>query len=110
MNHKKLSEYKEADIVEVYVTNPETNNMDWHSGEVVGSSIVHPGTGERHKPYTMLFVSFQRTYCKAEDIMEFDPKIGFTRFRGQHLTFYQKLSTEGFVYDEEVRDVLPFKA
>jgi hypothetical protein len=106
--HKKLADYKEGDVVEVFTANPKIGRV-WHSGEVVGSSIVHPGTGERFKPYTMLFVSFQRTYCKAEDIMKFDPKIGFTRFMGQTLTYYEKLNTEGFVYDEEVRDVPLFK-
>ena len=104
MAHKKLADYKEADVVEVFTTNPKIGRV-WHSGEVVGSRIIHPNVGERHKPYTMLLVSFPRTYCKAEPIYMFDEKIGFTRFMGQTLTYYEKLSTEGFFYDEEVREI-----
>jgi len=101
----KLDAYKSGDEVEVRMLNPETGEHDWKAGEVIGIQTIHPNVGERHKPYPMVTIRTTRRYCKAT------PKYRYLKgsvkrvkvFVDNILTFYDKESTEGFIYDHHVR-------
>ena len=83
----ELKEYKTKDKVQVLINNPENRNInEWRDGIVVDSTMCYPGNGEKFKPYTMLVVSYIRTY-----------------YNNRTKVFYNKECIDGFVYNEQVR-------
>jgi len=101
----KLDEYKSGDQVEVQMVNPQTDDIEWRAGKVIGIQMIHPAHGQRHKPYPMAVIKTIRTYCKAT------PKYRYLKgsvkrikvFVDNTLRFYDKENTEGFIYDYQVR-------
>ena len=101
----ELDAYKSGDNVEVRILNPQTNDIEWRPGTVIGIQMVYPAEGQRHKPYPMAVVKTTRTYCHAK------PKYRYLKgnvkrvkvFVDNILSFYDKENTEGFVYKHHVR-------
>lgn len=106
MKHKNLGKYRKGEKVEVQMRDAKTgNNPVWRAGVVDHIDTVYPNTGERHKPYPMLFVKVMRTYCKATPV--YIPDVNVKIWMRDDLEFYEKENVEGFVYAEEVRPLDP---
>jgi len=108
----KLNEYYSGDLVEVKFRNPQFDyKEEWREGKVIGVQTVFP-KGQGGKPYPMVVIKFNRTYCKAT------PKYKYITgnvkrikvFVDNTLEFYTKESTEGFLYEHEVRLIETFKS
>ena len=84
-----LDEYQKSQKVRVLMHIPiSTTKMgyEWRLGIVVDKKTIHPNYGARFNPYTFLLIKTTRTYYhKNSD------------------SLYNKISIEGFVYNDEVK-------
>ena len=100
----KLQEYNKGDRVKARINNPEMDNQAvWVDGEVVEIKTIYPSRGERFKPYPMVMVQLERTYCDATPIYRTDSNVRI--FDHNKLRFYTRMNIEGFVYDNELKPV-----
>jgi hypothetical protein len=98
----KLNEYKVDDKVSARINNPELDNQAiWVDGEVTEIKTIYPSRGERFKPYPMVMVLLERTYCDATPIYEVNS--GIKIFTHNKLRFYTKPNNEGFIYDNHLK-------
>lgn len=102
----ELNKYKSGDIVEVRVRNPQNNDaVEWRKGKVIGTQIVLARGMAWDKPYPMVVVKFERTFCKARP--EYKYVEGTAKrmkiFVDNSLEFYTKETTEGFIFENEIR-------
>jgi hypothetical protein len=99
----EIKDYKQGDIVEVLMSNPRNENlMEWREAEVLDKRVVHPDNGSRHRPYPILIVRVQRTYCRAEPVYNF-VNGNIPVFVDNSLEFYDKLNDEGIIYPNQIR-------
>jgi hypothetical protein len=97
-----IAEYKAGDKVQVLMTNPQTNREEWRSAEVLDKRIISPAHGSHHRPYPILIVRVQRTYCKAQPKYRWiDGNIPV--FVDNTLEYYDKENDEGILYAEQIR-------
>ena len=98
----ELINYKTGDVVEILMTNPQTNKEEWRDAEVLDKRMIYPKMNyERHKPYPIIIVRTKRTYCKATPIFRFIGNIPV--FVDNDLKFYDKESDEGIIYENQIR-------
>ena len=98
----ELKDYKPGDKVTARINNPEMDNQAvWVDGEVVEIKTIHPAHGQRHKPYPMVMVKLNRTYCDAKPIYRVED--GVRIFDHNKLRFYTKENIEGFIYKNELK-------
>jgi len=102
----ELSEYKSGDEVKIKYLNPQNEYaVEWRDGKVIGIQTVYPSAGERHRPYPMVTVKFKRTYCKATPVYRWlEGNVKKVKvFVDNTLEFYDKESTEGIIYESEIK-------
>ena len=98
----ELKDYKPGDKVTARINNPEMDNQAvWVDGEVTEIKTIHPAHGQRHKPYPMVMVKLNRTYCDAKPIYRVED--GVRIFDHNKLRFYTKENIEGFIYKNELK-------
>ena len=102
----ELNRYKSGDKVQIKIQNPQQDYAEeWRDGKVIGVQTIYPNAGERHKPYPMVVVKFKRTYCKATPNYRWlDGNVKKVKvFVDNTLEFYDKESTEGIIYENQMR-------
>ena len=98
----KITDYKTGDAVQVQVMNPRLEDrVEWREAEVLRTQMIYPSYGSKHKPYPIVIVRVNRTYCKAEPIYRFIGNIPV--FVDNSLEFYDKLNDEGIIYENQIR-------
>lgn len=88
-----LESYNVGDSIQYLIDNCQTSLPEWRYAKVVDTQIVYPSGTSKFKPYTVLVVEVDRTYCHCTPQYSYLSN-GVKVFEGNKELYYKRKNKE----------------